>query len=168
MTRITGILGLFFLFSGSAFAQYSTPVRIVGQPVQTQSSREVVNLVEQDSISSGSALTLPVDLITVPAGRRLVITSAAVDTGLNTCSFSLNPRIRITRSSNPSLVMFPLGRVSASVMGLSNVRYVNQTTYPVTLLAEAGDVVRFDLFRSSTACSTLVRVSISGYLEDDI
>jgi len=164
---IQGII-LSSFFMGTAWAQYSTPVRIVEQPVETQSSREVVNLVEQTVLSSGAVVTSPTDLITVPAGSRLVITAVAVDTGLNTCSYSLNPRIRISRPSSPSLVMFPLGRASSSVFGSSTVSYVNQATYPVTIFAEPGDVVRFDLFRSNTNCTSIVRLSISGYLEDNL
>jgi len=155
------------LFASSAWSQYSTPVRIVEQPVETTESKEVINLVEQDVLTSGAVTTLPFELITVPPDRRLVITSAAVDTGLSSCAFTLNPRIRISRTISPSLVMFPLGRVTASAYGTSPTRYVNQATFPVTVYADEGDTVRFDLFRSATNCVTIVRFSITGYLEEN-
>ena len=136
--------------------------------IQGQSQKEVVNQVEQDSIGSSDVNTLPVDLFIVPVGKRLVITSAAVDTGLNLCSFTLNPRIRLTSASAPVPVMFPLGAVPASVLGLSTLRYINQVTYPVNIYAGPEDIVRFDLFRSNDGCPAIVRLSISGYLEDDI
>ncbi len=164
--RLPSITVSLFL-ANSAWAQYSTPVRIVDQPVDTVQSKEVINLVEQDIFPQGAAVTLPVDLTTVPPNKRLVITSAAVDTGLNSCIFSLNPRIRIARPSSPNLVMFPLGRATASTFGTPNPSYVNQMTYPVTIYADAGDTVRFDASRSSANCSSLFRVSITGYLEDN-
>ena len=112
----------------------------------------------------GEVSHVAVELFTVPAGQRLVITSAAVGTGLNECPFTLNPRISLPDAGNA----FPLGEVSPSIRGLNPVRYINQTTYPVTIYVGAEELVRFDAFRSDGTCSALVRVSITGYLEDDI
>lgn len=145
----------------------SDPVPVLVQgSIESQGSKQVMNIQVQVSMDSGFAL--PVELMVVPEGKRLVITTAALDTGLSNCSFELSARIRIDRTESPFLVMFPLGAVSPMPVPGAAPRFVNQAVFPVQIYAEPLDTILFDLIRSDDACITLARLSLSGYFEDDV
>lgn len=132
-------------------------------PVVVQGNKkEVFNLQHSAFMAIGAISTIREDFYTVPLEKRLVITSASVDTGLNDCAFTLNTRIRF---SGVSGVDFPLGAVSSSAHASY---HQNQATYPVTLYAAPEEIIGVDFFRSDDSCVTLVRLNVTGYLEDNI
>ena len=144
-------------------ATYSTPVRIVDQPVATQRSKMPINA-DVQFLMSGSVINPGAQLAyTVPAGQRYVIESVSVWSFTTTCAFFLTPSITTTAGGEASEFRLPIPDRAYSPAGF----YTHNSTWPVKLYADPGSSIFVNSIRTEGGCSVSIRVSLSGYLEYD-
>ena len=151
------------LFPTAANAVYSTPVRIVEQPVTTQASKIPTNADVQFAL--GSAVINPGSqlLYTVPAGQRYVIESISVWSFTTPCSFFLKPSIITTAGGKASEFRLPIPDRAFSP-GSSGF-YTHNSTWPIKLYADPGSSIFVNAIRTDSGCTATLRFSVSGYLE---
>ncbi|MCP5315565.1 MAG: hypothetical protein H6955_18545 [Chromatiaceae bacterium] len=149
--------------SASALAAYSTPVRVVEQPVGTTPSKEPVNFFSVISFANGAVATSDNSIFTVPLGKRFVLEYVSASTAPTSCSFNMFTRVTLTTGGNALGHDMP---IAPSYSSSNNFRR-NLMSAQVQLYGDPGTSVHLLLNRSVTTCSSVVSVKFSGYLEDD-
>ncbi len=171
---------LLLLFPASLlYASNPKPVQIVNQPIQTTIEQPVVTTIEEPVLTRPSNAQINADvqfvfstgvinaggalLYTVPGDARLVIETVSFWTFTTSCPFYMTPSISTTAGGESS--EFRL-KVPDRVFFSNDGFYLHNGTWPVKLYADPGSNVTINAFRSDGGCSTTVRASIAGYLEE--
>ena len=156
---------LLLALAPSAQAQFSTPVRIVDQPVATQSSKMPMNADIQFGMSTGLINSSFRDIYEVPAGKRYVIETISVWSFTTSCAFFLLPSILTTAGGEQSEFRLPTPDRAFSPSGSGF--YTHNSTWPIKLYADPLSLVRVNMIRTDADCSATFRISLAGYLEND-
>jgi len=164
MRTLSIVAAMLFLVAGPTFAQYSTPVRVVDQPVTTQPAKMPMNADVQFVL--GSSVSNPGDrlIYEVPATHRYVIESISVWSFTTSCSFFLKPSIVTTAGGEVSEFRLPVPDRAFTASGSF---YTHNSTWPIKLYADPGSSVFVSAIRTATGCSATLRISLAGYLELD-
>lgn len=166
VSRCLAIMAMFLLAAPAAMAAvYSTPVRIVEQPVATHSAKTPLNTDVQFTISTAGINPGNQLLTTVPADKRYVIESISVWSFTTNCAFYLKPSISTTSGGHTSEFRLPIPDRAYSPA--SGGFYTHNSTWPIKLYADPGSSIFVNAIRTDSGCSVTLRMSLSGYLEDD-
>ncbi|MCB1787670.1 MAG: hypothetical protein H6953_11880 [Chromatiaceae bacterium] len=149
----------------TADAAYSTPVRIVEQPVTTQASKTPMNVDVQFVMSNAVINPNNQLLYAVPADKRFVIESISVWSFTTSCSFFLKPSITTTAGGETSEFRLPIPDRAFSPGGSGF--YTHNSTWPIKLYADPNSNIFVNAIRTDGGCSVTLRISVSGYLEFD-
>lgn len=163
MKAALATLVLVGLFSSHVFAAFSTPVRIVEQPVGTTPSKEPVNFFSVITFANGGVATSDNSIFTVPPGKRLVLEYVSASTAPTSCIFNMFTRVTLTTGGSALGHDMPIAPSYSSSSGFRR----NTMSAQVQLYGDPSSSVHLLLNRSDTSCSSVVSVKFSGYLEDD-